>query len=346
MRWTMSTSFRRPFAVVVAPLAALGLAPVALAHGGPTPPEPTIAGLLTAWSLDPLLQVTVIVSTVFFLLAVRRVDRAHPAKPVPRARTVAFLAGMLAIEVALQSGIERYDTTLFSVHMVQHMLLTMVAAPLIVLSAPITLILRVATPAERRRWVLPVLHSRVVRVIGHPAVAWLLFTAVMWGSHFTPLFDAALENEWLHDGEHLLYLAVGLLFWWPVVGFDPSPYRMSYPARIMYLFLQMPQNTFLALAIYSATAPLYPHYVTTGRLWGPDPLVDQQAAGAIMWVWGDLTFLLALLLIIAAWMRDEEARTRRQEARIDAERAALREREATLADRLASEASNSSETVA
>jgi putative copper resistance protein D len=310
---------------------ALALAPVVLAHGGPTPPEPTIVGFLTAWSLDPLLQASVVGGTALYLLAVRRVDRAHPANPVPRARIVAFLAGMLALEVALQSGIERYDTTLFSVHMVQHMLLTMVAAPLIVLGAPITLVLRVSTPAVRRRWVLPVLHSRVVRVVGHPVVAWLLFTAVMWGSHFTPLFDAALENEWLHDAEHMLYLSVGLLFWWPVVGLDPSPYRMSYPARILYLFLQMPQNTFLALAVYSASAPLYAHYVTSGRPWGPSPLVDQQAAGAIMWVWGDLTFLLALLLMLAAWMRDEEARTRRREVRIDAERAALREREATLA---------------
>jgi putative copper resistance protein D len=218
--------------------------------------------------------------------------------------------------------------------MVQHMLLTMVAAPLIVLSAPITLVLRVATPAARHRWVLPVLHSRVVRVIGHPLVAWLLFTGVMWASHFSALFDAALEDAWLHDAEHLLYLSVGVLFWWPVAGIDPSPYRMSYPARILYLFLQMPQNTFLALAIYSASAPLYPHYVTLGLPWGPGPLVDQQAAGAIMWVWSDLTFLVALLLVVAAWMRDEEARTLRREARIDAERAALRERSAALAARL------------
>jgi cytochrome c oxidase assembly factor CtaG len=344
MRAMMPRLVRRSAIPAAVLLGGLALAPVVLAHGGPTPPEPTIAGFLTAWSFDPLLQAGIIGSTVLYLLAVRRVDRAHPAHPVPRARTLAYLAGMLAVEVALQSGIERYDTTLFSVHMVQHMLLTMVAAPLVALSAPITLVLRVATPAVRRRWVLPILHSRVVRVIGHPVVAWLLFTAVMWGSHFSPLFDASLENEWLHDAEHLLYLVVGVLFWWPVVGLDPSPYRMSYPARILYLFLQMPQNTFLALAIYSATSPLYPHYVTTGRTWGPSPLVDQQAAGAIMWVWGDLTFLVALLLMVAAWMRDEEARTRRRETRIDAERAALREREARLAERLASEAASGSET--
>jgi cytochrome c oxidase assembly factor CtaG len=330
-------------ASIVASLVALAGAPIALAHGGPTPPEPTAIGFLTAWSFDPLLQAAILGATALYLLAVRKVDLAHPGRPVPRARTLCFLAGMVAIEIALQSGIERYDTTLFSVHMVQHMLLTMVAAPLIVLGAPITLLLRVSRPEVRRRWILPVLHSRVVRVVGHPVVAWILFTMVMWGSHFTPLFDAALENQWLHDLEHLLYLAVGMLFWWPVAGLDPSPYRMSYPARMLYLFLQMPQMTFLSLTIYSAPAPLYAHYVTTGRTWGPSPLVDQQAAGAIMWVWGDLTFLVAGLLVVAAWMRDEEARTRRSEARIDAERAALHEREAALADRLAAEGPGGSE---
>jgi putative copper resistance protein D len=256
---------------------------------------------------------------------------------VPRRRIVAWLGGIVALELALASGIERYDTTLFSVHMVQHMLLTVVAAPLLVLGAPITLLLRVATPSARRRWILPILHSRPIRVLGHPIVAWVLFTVVMWGSHLTPMFDAALESEPLHRLEHALYLSTALLFWWPVVGVDPSPYRMSYPARILYLLLQMPTNTFLAVLVYSATAPWYPHYVTTGRTWGPSPLLDQQAAGALMWVWGDLTFLVAGLVMVAVWWRDEERRAVLAEARPDPRLLAIREREAALAARLAAE---------
>jgi putative copper resistance protein D len=310
---------------------------VVLAHGGEVPPEPTAIGLLAGWSFDPLTQLTLLMAAVLYVVAVRRVDRAHPSNPVPRYRIAAFLGGILALEVALASGIERYDATLFSVHMVQHMLLTLVAAPLLVLGAPITLLLRVASPVARRRWILPVLHSRVVRVVSHPIVTWSVFTVVMWASHLSPLFDAALESEPLHRLEHVVYLGAAMLFWWPVVGADPSPHRMSYPARILYLFLQMPQSTFLALTIFNGAAPLYAHYVTTGRPWGPSPLVDQQAAGAIMWVWGDLTFLVAILLVVGAWMRAEEAKTARDERRVDAERAALREREARLADRLATE---------
>src|SRR5204863_3690337 len=109
------------------------------------------------------------------------------------------LVGLVAIAVALLSGIERYDDALFSIHMVQHVLLTMVAAPLIALGAPITTLLRAATPNVRRRLILPVLHSRLLRVLSFPVVAWLVFAGVMWGSHFSPLFNAALENAAIHD---------------------------------------------------------------------------------------------------------------------------------------------------
>jgi putative copper resistance protein D len=311
---------------------AVAVPAVALAHGGQLPPEPTPGALALDWSFDPHVQLAVFGAAALYLLAVRRVDGAHPANPVPAKRTAAFLAGLVAIEIALQSGIERYDTTLFSVHMVQHMLLTLVAAPLLVLGAPVTLLLRVASPETRRRWILPVLHSRILRVVSHPLAAWGAFTAVMWLTHVTPMFDAALESEPLHQLEHALYLGTALLFWWPVIGVDPSPRRMGYPGRMGYLFLQMPQSTFLAVLIYSAATALYPHYATTGRTWGPSPLVDQQAAGALMWVWGDLTFLVAMLIVLAAWWRAEEAKTLRQERRIDAERAATRERDVRLAE--------------
>jgi putative copper resistance protein D len=343
-----ATPSRRPAgrgSVVAATAAAaavavcFGAAPAALAHGGPTPPAPTPGSFLLDWSFDPIVQIPLLAGVAWWIWAVRRVDAAHPANPVPRGRTVAFLLAILAVEIALQSGIERYDTTLFSIHMVQHMLLVLVAAPLFALSAPITLVLRVSSPETRRDIVLPILHSRVVRFIGHPVVAWIAFTAVQWITHVSPLFDAALESEPLHFLEHALFLGSALLFWWPVVGADPSPYRMSYPARLLYLGLQMPQNTLLAMTIYAAAEPLYPHYVTTIRPWGPSPLLDQQAAGAIMWVWGDLTFLVAMLLVLAAWWRTEERRAERGDRAVEAEVAAIREREARLAQRLSGERS-------
>jgi putative membrane protein len=323
--------------VLAGVLLALAVATPAFAHSDEVLPAPTPLTFLLAWSFDPLLQVGLIGSLALYLLAVRSIDRAHPATPVPWFRVVPFVLGILAIEVALQSGIGTYDDTLFTVHMVQHMLLMFVAAPLIVLGTPITVLLRAVRPEARRKFVLPVLESRIVMFISHPLVAGMLFIGVMYATHLTPFFEIALENDFVHQLEHALYLVTALLFWWPIIGLDPSPHRVPYPLRIGFLLLAFPLMTFLALAILSAPEVLYPHYASLGMPWLPSPLDDQQAGGAIMWIWGDMTMLASIILVLAAWLRDDEQRTARTEGRIDAERAALREREARLAARLAAE---------
>ncbi len=300
------------------PLAALLAVTTVRAHGGVVPPPPDLAAFLLDWSFYPQVVIPLLGAAVAYLWAVRRVNAAHPASPVPVDRPVFFLLGLACLAVALLSGIERYDTELFSDHMVQHLLLVFGAAPAIILAAPITLLLRVAAPEVRNRWVLPALRSRVVKVLAHPLVAWLLFTFIMWGSHVSPLFDAALEDPLVHDVEHALYMGAALLFWWPVVGRDPSPWRLPHAARLFYLVLQMPLNSLLGVAILFSEQVLYPHYATSGRTWPPSPLEDQQLAGAIMWGVGDAGFLVAILLVIAAWMRHEEAVTNRREAMEDA----------------------------
>lgn len=327
----------RPTGVIGAMLAAMALAGPVLAHGAVPPVPPSLTALLFGWSFEPAILLPLLGVAIAWIAVVRRVDRAHPTNRVPRIRTVAFLGGIAAFAFALASGIERYDTALFSVHMVQHILLTLVAAPLIALGAPVTLLLRVASPGVRSSWLLPVLHSRPLRVLAFPVVAWLLFAGVMWAAHFSPLFDLALENRFVHDLEHVLFLGSALLFWWPAVGLDPGPWRLSHPGRLLYVFLQMPQNTLLAVVILNAPAVLYAHYATLDRPWGPTPLFDQQAAGGIMWLAGDLLFIAAIAAILAGWMRHEERDTSRADRQADVERAAIRTRESRLAERLAEE---------
>ena len=290
-------------------------AQTALAHGV-VAPEPTPMSVLTTWSLDPLPWIGTLVAAGAYLIAVRRVNRAHPRVPVPRRRVAAWLAGLATILVALVSAIDAYAADLLTVHMVQHLLLAMVAPPLLALGAPITLVLRTATPWARHRVILPVLHSRLVRVLASPLVAWSAFTMVMWLTHFTPLYDAALEDPVLHDAEHLVYLVSGLLFWWPVVGADPAPWRLGYGARLAYVGSQMPVNAAVGLAIYFAATVLYPHYATIERSWGPDALTDQQIGGVVMWGAGDVILLATIPLIIAAWMRADARRSVRVDARL------------------------------
>ncbi len=292
----------------------------ASAHGvAEGPPDPAM--VLTGWSFDIEVWLPVLLAAWGYLVLVRSVDRAHPTNPVPRRRVWCWMAGLGVLLVATQSVIGRYDTTLFTFHMVQHLLLTMVAAPLLLLGAPITLVLRAASPEVRGRWILPLLHSRLVAVLGNPIVAWTQFAVVMWASHFTSLFDAALEDPIVHLLEHMIYLGSALLFWWPVVGVDPAPRRLSHPMRIGYLLVGMPFSSFLGLAIFSATGVLYQHYATLQRDWGQTPLVDQQWAGGIMWAGGDLVFFLAMVLAIGAWLRAEEAEGRRIDSILDRERA-------------------------
>jgi len=302
-------------------LAFLLAARPALAHGGPNlaPLDATTA--LGSWVIEPYGMVGILAGLVAYLWAVREVDRRHPDNPVPRMRVVAWVAGLATTFVALSSFVDVYADTLLSVHMAQHLLLVFVAAPLLCLGAPVTLALRVATPGVRQRWLLPALHSRVLRVLTQPVVDWTLFAAVMWLSHFSGLFNAALEDPLVHALEHLIFIATAFLFWWPVVGADPNPARMSYPVRVGYVMLQMPQNAFLGVALFSATTVLYPHYATLTLPWLPDPLADQQLAGGLMWVAGDVLFMVPLLLVIVAWLRDEERKGRLYDERLAREQA-------------------------
>lgn len=325
-----SRAIRRLLILPGAVAAWLVLAGSVAAHGAVPDAAPDAANLILGWEIEPIVTIPLLIAGFAWWRLLATVDRLHPEHPVPQGQRWVFIGGLAVVAVALQSGIARYDTTLFSLHMVQHLLLSFVAPPMLALGAPITQILRAAAPGTRKRWLLPILHSRALAVIGHPIVAWVVFAGVMWGTHFSPIFDQSLENRLLHDLEHGLYLAAGLLFWWPLVGLDPAPRRMSHPARIAYVFLQMPQNSFLAMTILFADTALYPHYATLGAPYGIDALSDQRLAAGIMWFVGDVIFLIATMAVLAVWMRSESRITDASDRRADDERAAIRDREAAL----------------
>jgi putative membrane protein len=282
-------------------------------------PAPTLGRLLLSWSLDPLVTVGLLAAVIAYLQARRRLVAGGVAWPARR--TAYFLSGIGALVLALLSPIQAYDTALFSVHVVQHMLLTMVAAPLLALGAPITLALRVAKGRTRRR-MARVLHSPPLRVIGHPLVAWVVFTLSLYGLYFSPLFDLSLRQPLVHDLVHLHFLAAGLLFWWPVVGLDPSRWRMPHIARLGFVFLMVPFHAFLGVAIMNSGRVLAPTLESFQRSWGPTPLADQQTGGAILWGAGDLIAIGAVLGILISWASYEEKVVAvREDRRVARERA-------------------------
>ena len=260
---------------------------------------------------DPVV-VVVAAAAVGYLAADGRVRRARGRVPRRRARP-AFLVGLGVMLLSLTGPLDAAVTTSFGAHMVQHLLLTMVAAPLLLLGAPVTLAL-LAWPGRLRRALLGILHSGPARVLADPIVAWGLFFGVLWGVHLTGVYDAALRNQGLHAMEHVVLLATALLFWMPIVRVDPVPSSLSHPARILYLFAAMPAMTFLGLVLVSSRNVLYPTYAQT--VGTAEALADQRMAGAIMWAGTMVLIVPALAFVLLDWMRADEREAQRVDARL------------------------------
>ncbi|MEX1173518.1 MAG: cytochrome c oxidase assembly protein [Chloroflexota bacterium] len=315
-------------ALALGPLLALVAPAAVFAHGasqGPPPTDPF--GIVLAWHIDLTMILGLLVAGAAYVSAVRSVDAAHGGNPWPRRRTAAYLGALAAMGFALLSPIDTLSDDLLTVHMVQHLLLVSVAAPLLAASGIGTLALRAASPDVRQRYLLPFLHSRLVSALTFPVVGWLAFIGVMWGSHFTTLYNTALLDDGVHAIEHLLYLAAACLFWWPLVSPDPLRWRLHPGARLIALIAAMPPMSFLAVTIIGAAAPLYAAYLGRTDAFGIDALSDQRVAGSLMWMTGDLALLIPAAYVLLLLVRHEEAETRRVDARLDRARRALSRKE-------------------
>jgi cytochrome c oxidase assembly factor CtaG len=271
--------------------------------------------ILRSWSFDPITVLGVVAAAALYLRGVVRVRPAGTS--FPGWRMACFMSGLGVVYLALQSPIHAYSDRLLSVHMVQHLLLTLVAAPLMVLGTPILLALRASSPSFRERILAPLVRSRVSALLSRPVVSWSLFTLALWASHFSNLYEEALGSEIVHGLEHVWYLFTAVLFWRPIVGLDPGPSRISHPARLLYVFLAMPQMAFLGLAIYSSDQVLYPHYLVTAPVLGTSALADQHLAGAIMWITPMVLFLPTLAFVLLDWMKKDVREGIRLDARLD-----------------------------
>jgi cytochrome c oxidase assembly factor CtaG len=274
-------------------------------------------GVLSEWTLDPLLVVPLLSIGGAYVIGYRRfARRSHVAY---RTRGGLFVVGYTALVIALISPVHAVGETYFSVHMVQHLLLSLVAPPLLLLSSSMPVLLWALPPRDRAT--LGRLVGRrgptrsVLRWLTRPAVAWTLFVVTQWAWHQPAAYDWALENRWAHYLEHVSFFATAILFWWPVIGAPPLPSPLSYPIRIGYTFLAWLPNSLLGAGIALSGGPLYPFYVHAAAVTGVDPGFDQQLAGLIMWVPGDVLFLSMVFLLFVAFMEHEQ----RQEARIDRE---------------------------
>lgn len=269
-------------------------------------------GLLIQWTFVPVLVVVVAAGAV--TLAAAR----HPRWPARR--TWATLGGLGATAVAVGSGIDARADLLLSVHTVQHMLLGLVAAPLLVAGAPIRLAL--GTLARGPRLALARgLHTRPVRALSHPSIGLVVFAGTLAVVHVPAVYGAALAHPGLHAAEHAALLGSGVALWAPVVAADPLPHRCGVVLRVSVIIGATVAMNALGAALVSAREVVYPAYRASSVALGRDPLADQSLAGGIMWV-GGMAIVLPLLLTVA-WgaLIGEERRQRAREAHADGRRA-------------------------
>ena len=239
-----------------------------------------------------------------------------------RKSAITLMLGLAALVVATQSGLARYDTVLFSAHVAQHLLLGMAAPLLMALGAPVTLALQ-ASSRPTQVVLLRALHSRPVRTLTHPLVAGLAFGGTLFILYFTPLYELSLRNSVMHTWVHLHFVVAGALFFWVVVGLDPVAWRLSYPFRLLLVFLVLPLHAFLAVAILGTDQVLAADfYAEVGRTWGQGPLADQRTGAAMLWLLGDVLALVAGAVVVARWVGAERRATIRLDRQLDAAAAA------------------------
>ncbi|TDC64772.1 copper resistance protein CopD [Actinomadura sp. GC306] len=286
------------------------------------PPEVTPLRLATLWQFDLFFAVLVLVLGGLYLAGVLRLRKRGDGWPV--GRTAAWFVGLLSIVIVTQTGVGKYAPILFSVHMAQHMVLNMLTPIFLVVGAPVTLALRALKPARirgdrgPREWLTAVLHSRYVALVAHPAVATIIFVVSIFALYFTPLFEAAMRNHLGHIAMMVHFLAAGSLFFWVLLGVDPAPRKLPYPARLLLLFVTMPFHAFFGIALMNMSQALAPGwYAAVDPPWGTTVLHDQHTGGAIAWAFGEIPTFIVLLFLGFQWYTDDQRQARRQDRRAD-----------------------------
>ncbi|MEV0254441.1 cytochrome c oxidase assembly protein [Streptomyces sp. NPDC050732] len=271
-------------------------------------------------SADPFFLIGCLVALALYGWGVARLVRRGDKWPV--GRTIAFVLGILTVLLVMCTKLNDYGMVMFSVHMVQHMVISMLSPILLLLGAPITLALRALPVASRgskgpREWLLWLLHSRYIKIITHPAFTIPLFIASLYALYFTPLFDTLMGSKPGHIGMMVHFLAVGLVFFWPIMGVDPGPHRPGYIMRMLELFAGMPFHAFFGIALMMATQPMIGTYMHPPASLGIDALEDQEAAGGIAWAFSEIPSVVVLVALLFQWRRSEDREARRKDRAAD-----------------------------
>jgi len=283
--------------------------PAAYLTGSPLPPPVTVGNLFTLWSFDLIWVLACAFAIFFYLAGVWRLHKRGDSWPVHR--TVFWMAGMLLLFYITNGGVNVYEGYLFSMHMLGHMTLGMMIPVLLVPGAPVTLAMRAIakrTDGSRgaREWILLIVHSRYMAVIGHPIVAAAIFVFSLWIFYYTPLFRWATTDHVGHEWMIVHFLGSGYLFVQALIGVDPSPHRPAYPIRLLLLLATMAFHAFFGLGLMTGTGLLLADwYGAMGWSTGVSALEDQRIGGGIAWSVGELPTISLAIAVAIMWRRSD-----------------------------------------
>ncbi|MFE7979352.1 cytochrome c oxidase assembly protein [Streptomyces shenzhenensis] len=289
-------------------------------HGMTMDLPPFTLGRGLGWSADPFFLVACLLGLGLYAWGVVRLRRRGDVWPV--ARTVSFVLGVLTIMLVMCTKLNDYGMVMFSVHMVQHMVISMLSPILILLGAPVTLALRALPVAARghkgpRELLLALLHSRYMRVITHPVFTIPMFVASLYALYFTPLFDFLMGSKAGHIAMMVHFLAVGVVFFWPIIGVDPGPHRPGHLMRMLELFAGMPFHAFFGIALMMGSTPMIDTFRNPPASLGIDALSDQSAAGGIAWAFSEIPSVLVLIALLFQWYGSEQRQAKRKDRAAD-----------------------------
>jgi putative copper resistance protein D len=283
---------------------------------------PTLARIVLDWRFDLIFATVALVGVVLYLLGVRRLSARGDRWPV--GRTASWLCGCAVLLVATSSGIGRYAPAMFSMHMAQHMMLAMLAPILFVLAAPVTLALRALPAAGReappgpREWLLSAVHAKPARWLTHPLLTLPLFVGTYYALYFSGLFDAALPSHPAHLLMIAHFMATGVLFFWPLIGVDPSPRRLAPVTRLGLVFASVPFHAFFGVILMSTKDVIGRSFYSGLALpWVPDLLTDQRLGGGLAWASGEVPLLIVVVALVIQWSRIDERSARSADRRAE-----------------------------
>ncbi|MFC9790524.1 cytochrome c oxidase assembly protein [Rhodococcus sp. NPDC127528] len=328
------------FAATIGIAVGLGRTPPPPVDLQPTPAEvqlgynldgpPTVARLLFDWRFDLVFGTAAIIAAVVYVIGVRRLRKRGDSWPV--GRTVAWLLGCLVLLFATSSGVGRYSTAMFSVHMGGHMALSMLAPVLLVLGGPMTLALRALKPAGPngvpgpREWLLAALHSPVSRFLTHPLVASVLFVGGFYALYLGGIFDATVDSHGAHLLMNLHFILSGYLFYWVVIGIDPAPRNLTPITKLAMVFGSLPFHAFFGVALMMTSDAIGGWFYRALALgWNDDLLGDQRLGAGLAWATGEIPLVLVMLALLVQWSRADQKTAKR------VDRAADRDDDAELA---------------